>query len=224
LNLTTLTAAAAQFAGDPQQTRYSGLYTNAANLAQQQFALDSKALWKDQAYAIVGGVATGNLPTDFMWEKAVTYSKTGGNSYYALQPITRADLIRNRTDDWTQVTGDPMYYIIDPEEARKQVLIYPYPPSGDAGGTLTLTYYPLPVDLAAGADVPLNGYSLLAQFHVALASWAAWFLLAAEPATEEIRAKRKDLLSIYNDGVTLAVDTFKNTAAAPLRMRGSRAF
>jgi type II secretory pathway pseudopilin PulG len=224
LNLTTLTAAAAQFAGDQQQQRYANLYTQAANLAQQQFALDSKALWKDQSYAIVGGVATGNLPTDFMWEKAVTYSKTGANSYYALQPITRADLIRNRTDDWTQVTGDPKYYIVDPEEARKQIRIYPYPPSGDVGGALTLTYYPLPADLAAGADIPLNAYSLLAQFHVSLASWAAWFLLAAETATPEIRAKRKDLLSVYNDGVTLAVDTFKNTASAPLRMRGSRAF
>jgi hypothetical protein len=224
LNLTTLTAAAAQFAGDPQQTRYAGLYTQAANLAQQQFALDSKSLWKDQSYTVAASEATKDLPADFMWEKAVTYSKTGGSSYYQLTPITRADLIRNRSDDWTQVTGDPIYYLIDPEEARKQIRIYPYPPAGDLGGTLTLTYFPLPADMAAGGDSPLNAYSLLAQFHVSLASWMAWFLMAAETATPEIRDKRKDLLSIYNDGVTLAVDTFKNTAAAPLRMRGVRAF
>jgi hypothetical protein len=224
LNLTTLTTMAAQFAGDPQQTRYPNLYTQALNLGQQQFALDSKALWKDASFAIAGGSASVNLPSDFMWEKAVTYSKTNGNSYYALQPKTRADMIRNRADDWTQITGDPLFYIVDPEEARKTLTVSPFPPSGDLGGTLVLTYFPLPADMAAGGDSPLNAYALLSQFHGSIAAWAAWFLLAAETVTPEIQAKRKDLLSLYNDGVSLATDTFRNTVSAPLRMRGARAF
>ena len=224
MNLTSLTTLAAQFAGDPQQTRYSGLYTQALNFAQQQFALDSKCLWKDSSITIIGGTATYSLPTDFMWEKMVTYSKSGGNSFIELKPISRHELMRNRGDDWTTLTGDPEYFIIDPEEARKQIRIFRYPPSGDVGGTLTLTYYPLPTDLSAGSDSPFNGYALLAQFHIGVAAWAAWMLMQSEADTEAIIAKKKELIQIYNDRVSQAVDTFKNTASQPFRMRGNRTY
>lgn len=222
MNLTTLTAIAAQFAGDQQQNRYTGLYTQALNLGQQQFAIDSECLWKDFPVTVVGGTPSYSMPTDFMWEKLpVMYSKTGDNSNIELTPISRLELARNRGDDWTTVTGDPKNFIIDPEEARKQIRVYPYPPAGDLGGTLTLTYYPLPGDMAAGTDSPLNSYALLAQFHLAIAAWAAWMLLGAETVTPEITAKRRDLLQLYNDTVTQATNTFQNTVSQPIRMRGS---
>lgn len=222
MNLTTLTALAAQFAGDPDQSRYTGKYTQAINFAQQQFALDAKCLWKDSSSAIVAGTATYSLPSDFMWEKMVTYSKTGGNSFNELIPISRHELIRNRGDDWTQVTGQPLNFIVDPEEARKQIRIFPYLPSGDAGGTMVMTYYPLPTDLSSGTDTPLNSYALLAQFHIGIGAWAAWFLLEAEQATSSIVEKKRELLQIYNDNISRATDTFKNTASELMRQRGTR--
>ena len=216
MNLGTLTALAAQFAGDMQQSRYATLYTQALNLAQQQFVLDSKCLWKDDNIAITGGTAAYSLPSDFMFEKLpVMYSKTNGNSNIELDPTNRLELGRNRGDDWTTITGDPQNFIIDPEEARKQILLFPYPPTGDLGGTLTLRYHPYPTDMAASTDSPLNGYALLAQFHTGLAAWAAWMLLGAETATPEITQKRRDLLQVYNDFVTQAVNTFQNTSANP---------
>ena len=225
MNLGTLTTLTAQFAGDAGQNRYTGLYTQALNIAQRQFVLDSKCLWKDDGIAVAGGTAAYSLPSDFMFEKLpVMYSKTGGNSNVELTPISRLELGRNRGDDWTTITGDPQNFIIDPEEARKQITLFPYPPAGDAGGTLTLTYYPLPADMAAAGDVPFNSYALLAQFHTGLAAWAAWMLLGAETATPEITQKRRDLLQVYNDFVTQAVNTFQNTSSEPIRMRGVRTY
>jgi hypothetical protein len=175
--------------------------------------LDSKALFKDQSYTISGGSATGDLPTDFMFERWVTYKGI------ALKPITRAELNGVSGDDWSDDTGDPLYYLIDPEEATKQIRVYPYPPTGDAGGTLVMRYFPLPADLSNGSDVPLNSSALMAQFHVGLAAWMAWLLMANDPSTPAKVKKREDLLSMYNDSVSVATDTFKNTASAPLLRR-----
>lgn len=217
MTLGTLTTLTRVLSGDADGTRYTGRYTEALNFAQQQFALDSKALFVDQSITVTGGTAAYSLNTDFMWEKKVTYNGQ------KLDPISRAELEEvQRGDDWTDDTGTPTHYIIDPEQARRQIRFYPYPPSGDASRTAVLTYYPLPTDLAASGDTPLNSSTLLTQFHMGLAAWAAWFLLANEPQTLEIGAKRKELISIYNDTVSQAADTFKNTAAAIVRRRTNR--
>lgn len=220
MNLTTLTQVAATFAQDPQQTRYSGLFTQALNLAQQQFALDSKALWKDwPATTITSGTANYSLPSDFMFEKLVALNGL------KLKPISRLELeLIKDGDRWDDDTGTPTHYIIDPEEARKQILLYPIPTSNDTGKDLVVTYHPLPADMANGGDTPLNSYALLAQFHIGLAAWAAWYLLQGEPASAALMAKKKELLQIYNDSVSLAMDTFKNTFGETMRMRGNRSY
>lgn len=218
MNLGTITTYASLFCEDPDQTRYtSAQYTSAINEAQRQFALDSKCLWKDAStYTVVDGTAGYSLPTDFMWEKEVTHKGL------RLLPISRATLLGLKGDDWTDDTGTPTNFLIDPEEARKQILLYPIPQSGDAGANLILTYYPLPTDLSSSTDVPLNSSSLLAQFHMAIAEYAAWLLLGFEKATPEFVSKRGGLIRHYNDAVIKATDTFKNTASEPIRMRGGR--
>lgn len=222
MNLTTLTAIAANFAGDKDQSRYSGLYTQALNLGQQQFALDSKRLWKDNAaITVLSGTSAYSLPSDFMWEKDGEVTFNG----IPLNPISRAEILRIKSStDWTLDHGTPTYYIIDPEEARKQITLYPQPTANDAGKTLGLRYFPFPTDMSLGTDTPLNGYALMAQFHVSIAAWAAWYLLQAEQVTDAITAKKKQLETIYNDGVSLCVDTFKNTVSQPLQMRGGRVY
>ena len=217
MNSGTLTTLTSALAGDADQSRYSGKYTQALNLAQQQFALDSQALFKDQSITVVGGTATYSLNTDFMFETKVTYKGE------RLDPISRMELEKEKVgDDWTDDTGEPRYYIVDPEEASKTIRPYPYPASGDAGGTMVLRYIPLPTDMSASTDTPLNSSALLAQFHIGLAAWAAWLLLSYESATDAILAKRQGLLDMYNDSVSRASETFKNTYSEPFRMRGSR--
>lgn len=216
MNLTTLTQVAAQFANDSQQTRYAGLYTQALNLGQDQFALDAKVTWKDwPSTTIVSGQASYPLPSDFMWEKKVTCNGL------MLLPISRAELDRQFTASrWDTLTGTPRNYIVDPDVQKNQLLLFPIPQGNDAGNDLVLTYFALPVDLANGTDTPLNANPLLVQFHIGIAAWAAWYLLGAENATPEMTQKRKDLLQIYNDCVSQATDTFRNTVSAPLRQRG----
>lgn len=218
MNLTTLTLFAAQLSGDENQTRYAGQYTNAANLAQQQFASDTLALFKDQTYSVVSGTAAYTLPTDFTFEKKVTLNGI------KLEPISRADIENvKKSSDWTEETGTPKYFIIDPEAGKTQILLYPIPQGDDAGtNNLVLTYYPLPTDLVAGSDTPLNSASYMAQFHIGLAAFMAWFLMASESSKPEIKSKREELWGMYQTKVTEAIDRYGNTKSAPMRLRGGR--
>jgi len=218
MNLASLTSAVTLFAQDAAQSRYSGLYTGALNQAQQQFCLDSKSLWADwPAVYPTAGQQTFSLPTDFMFEKKVTYNGI------KLNPVSRAELEREMTDTrWDTVTGRPTRYIIDPEKARRSLTLYPIPDANSAGFDLVMTYYPMPADMTQPTDIPLNGNPIMAQFHLGLAAWAAWYLLQGEASDPNIPAKKKALLDIYNDCVSQAAETFQNTASEPIRLRGVR--
>jgi len=205
----------ANFAEDPAQSRFSGLYDDALNRAQEQFALDSKCLWKDApAYSVAVEDAAYDLPSDFMWEKQVLFDGV------ELKPITRARIQMFSENDWqTEDKGDPKFYLIDPEEGSKSIRLYPIP---QEAGTMVLTYYPLPAESTTDSATPLNGYTLLSQFHIGLAAYGAWLLLMNDQSTPEKSVKKAELMKIYSDKVTEAVDLFKNTASAPLRMLGGR--
>lgn len=209
--LTTLQQLCADFCGDPDQTRFSAKYLGNINLAQRQFALDTKALWKDKSWTHAANDADEDLPSDFMWEDEVTY---GG---VRLTPISRHRMNTVFGEDWTDDTAAlPTHFIIDPEQAVKEIVLYPIPSEAK---TLLMRYFPLPADVAAGSDVVLNSSSLMSQFHMAIAAFAAWLTLTFETPTPEIGEKKRELMKIYSDGTTKAVDTFKNTASQPLRLR-----
>jgi len=209
---------ASNFCEDPQQTRFSGLYDDAINRGQEQFAMDSKALYKDAStITVAADDASYDLPTDFMYEKKVTHKGI------ALEPISRSTLeFYTKTQDWSVITGTPKKFVIDPEEARKQILLYPIPQGDDAGANLIITYYPLPAEMTADTDTPLNSSSLMIQFHIGIAAYTAWLLLGNVPSTPEVANKRSDLMKQYMDKVTEAIDTFGNTKSAPIRMKGGR--
>lgn len=235
MNLQTLTTFAAQFAMDPNQTRYtSALYNNALNEAQNQFALDTRALYKDALYSSVANQAQYALPADFMFEKKVTFNGL------RVDPITQADLeIKYRASSWSEVIGTPLYYNIDPAAASGQLggntipagtayqslTLIPIPQGADAlyGNNIVLTYYPLPAAMANPADNPMNGAAFMAQYHIAISQYAAFLLLQSEAASQEMLAKRAELLKLYNENATKCMDRYGDTkAAGPLRMRGGR--
>lgn len=218
MNLATLRDQVAKFIGDPDLTRHTPAdYLTALNRAQEQFALDTRSLWKDTTWTSVANDATYSLPSDFMFEESVYFDGL------LLTPTSRRDFaILSPKTDWTLTTGTPTRFLIDPEEATKQILLYPIPTANDAGKTIAMRYCPLPTALSADTDIPLNSSALLAQFHLGIASFAAALLLDAESATPELMAKKRELMSRYADMSAKAVDLFRNTSSAPWRMRGSR--
>ena len=218
MNLATLRDQAAKFCADINQTRYAqDDYLIAINRAQEQFALETRSLWKDTTFTSAAADATYELPSDFMFEESVYFDGK------PLDPMTRRDFaILSPDTDWTLTTGTPTKYLIDPEEATKQILLYPIPNTNDASKVIALRYFPLPTALSADTDTPLNASLLMAQFHLGLAAYSAWLLLAGEVSSPEIQAKRRDLLAIYQDATEKAVETFKNTVSAGWRMRGTR--
>jgi hypothetical protein len=160
-----------------------------------------------------------------MFEKMVQISADNNTQGgILLTPISRASLeFYTRDHDWQDDNGTPKFYIIDPEVARQQLRLYPNPQGADAGtNNCILTYYPYPTAMAVGTDIPLNGNNLMAQFHIAIAAYAAWFLLAGEPATDDMIKKRAELYKIYQDRVTQAIDRFGNTIQEQIRLIGGR--
>ena len=218
MNYSQVKTLAGNFTADISLTRYSTQqYLDAINYANKEFAYDSKALYKDATtYTVVSETSTYNLPSDFWLERQVTHK---GIELFA---ISRHTLQRSNSNDWTLDTGTPTNYIIDPEEARKQIRLYRIPQGDDAGVNLVLTYYPIPTDLSADSDVPLNSSSLMSQFHLGIAAYAATLLLLFETQTPEIALKRSQLMKIYNDKVSLATSYFGNTPSESMQLRGSR--
>lgn len=215
MNLGSIRTQTSFFVGDINQTRYTTTqYNNAINRAQEQFALETKALFKDTSWTTTSGTATYSLPSDFMWEDYVTYNG------YELKPISRHELNRlNPGSDWTDRSGTPTYFIIDPEQASKVITLYPIP---DDAQTLQMRYFPLPAEVSSDTDIPLNSSDLMAQFHMGLAALAGWMLLSSETMTPEIQAKMQLMMAYYTDSVVKAVDTFKNTASFGIQIKGSR--
>lgn len=222
--LSALRDQTARFCGDPGRTRYSDTeYLTALNRAQEQFAMETRSLWKDTTWTSLANDATyafsAASPTasDFMFEDSIYFDGI------KLEPVTRHDLaILAPKTDWTLTTGTPTRVIVDPEEAIKGILLYPIPTSNDAGKTIAMRYFPLPTALAGDTDVPLNSSALMAQFHIGLCAYAAWLILLTEEVTQANSKKRDDLLAIYNDAATKSTDLFKNTVSATPRMRGTR--
>lgn len=225
MNLQNLTTWASRLAADPQQTRYAGRYTDAINEANSQFALDSRVLFKDQQISVISGQSTYALNSDFELAKKCTLSTinnaTGG---IILTPISRAQLEFSTVDhDWTQDNGTPKFYIIDPELARNQIVLYPKPQGADAGtNNCLLTYYALPATLVNPTDNPLNASPNLTQFHIGLAFYAAWLLVSGEISTPEVEDRLKRLYTSYQLKVGEAIDKFGNTATAPWKLVGGR--
>lgn len=222
MTLSTLREATSRFVGDKDITRYtSAEYLAALNRAQEQFVLESKALWRDVTWTTVSGTATyafsaasADISSSFMFEDWVTFDG------YELAPISRHELQRlNPGDDWTDEEGTPSHFLIDPEEAAKRIRLYPIPQSAV---TLSMRCFVLPTALAADSDTPLNSSALMAQFHIAIAAYAAWLLLLGEETTAGIVEKRRELLDIYTNGRDLAIDTFKNTMSMGIKIKGSR--
>lgn len=217
MNLQTLTETTAALVNDRDQTKFANLYTQALNLAQQQFAFDSQCLFDDHTITVVAGTAGYDLDDNFYKEIRVTHKGL------RLQPMSRETLyFYSRGVDWRTLQGTPIGYIIDPEIDVQQITLFPIPQADDAGDNLILTHSFRPDDMSAATSLPFNNYPLLFPYHIGICYWAAWLLLGYDSATNETMAKRKQLLDMYNDKVTEARDNFKNTQSEGIRMRGGR--
>jgi hypothetical protein len=215
MNRATLKAQAADFAGDPNYTRYTETkYNDAANRAQEQFATDTRALFKDMTpVTTTADDAEYDLPSDFIVEDWVTYD---GDE---LIPASQHDIQKAYGSGWDSLEGTPTHVLINPEEAQKSILLVPIPQEAK---TLAMRYFCFPAAMDDDADTPLNGSTLMVQFHLGLAAFMAWLLMTNEEPTPAIIEKRRELLRIYNDAVNKAIETFKNTASAPIQFKGGR--
>lgn len=217
MNLQELTQVCASLVNDRDQTKFGSLYTQALNLGQQQFAYDSGCLFDDHTITVVAGTAGYDLDDNFYKEIRVNHKGL------RLQPMSRESLyFYSRGVDWRTLQGTPIGYIIDPEIDEQKITLFPIPQDADAGDNLIITFNFIPEDMTTATSLPWNNFVLLAPYRIGICYWAAWLLLGYDTATSENIAKRKEILSMYNDKVTEAVDNYGNTVSEGLRMRGGR--
>ena len=218
MNRGTLRTFASLWVNDPNLTRYTAaIYNNILNIANERFAVDSEALFKDSEYTLVADDGTYALPSDFMWEKE--FELNGDD----IKPVKRYTLSRNaKSSNWKTTKGKPTHVTVDPEEARKQILLYPIPDGNSAGDTLTMVYHAKPTDMSSDSDTPLNGDTYMVRFHMGVAAWAAWALLGYEDLTPEVDAKMAKMWNLYMYYVNEAKDNYDNAASEPMNMRGGR--
>lgn len=214
MNRSSMRTQIADFCGDRNITRFTETqYNTAIDRAQEQFSYDTRALWKDVSYTTANGDADYDLPSDFTWEDWVTYNGK------ELVPISRHELQTRYGEDWASVEGEPTHFIIDPEEAVKELLLFPIPQEAK---TVVMRYFPLPAALSSDSSVPLNSSALMAPFHLGLCAFAAKLLLMGEDPTPAILQKMAMMDRIYLEATSKANDTFRNTASAPINIRGGR--
>lgn len=209
--LRTLTSS---FCEDPSQTKFTvAKYSDSLETAQKQFCLDTKSLYKTQAYVMAVDDADYDLPTDFISDKLVMLNGI------ELEPISRSKLAGLfKSQRWDTQEGTPKYYVIDPMEAKKQLLLVPIPDSIADGTSLELTYSAIPTTMATDAATPFNSSVLMTQFHIAVASYAAWLLLGYLTPTDPIISKRRDLLNTYTGKVNEAIASFGDTKSEPMSL------
>jgi hypothetical protein len=214
MNKAAMRTQVADFVGDKNLTRYpSDQYDRALDRSQEQFALDSHCLWEDEPFTTAIGTATYNLPDDFMWEEFATYDGK------ELTPISQHELQVRAGEDWANEQGPPSHVLVNPAEGAKTFRLWPTPQEVKTG---VLRYYPLPASLSSDASVPLNSTALLAQFHIGICAYAAWLLLMSEDETPAIGQKIKRMERLYSDVWATAQALFKDTASAPIKIRGNR--
>jgi len=204
-------------AEDPAQSRFVSQYSDALNLAQRQFALETGCCTKDSTITVVSGTAAYSLPADFLRAKIVLHKGL------ILEPITRADLaFYNKSDRYDDDEGTPERYTVETREDKKVITLYPIPEASDAGANLVLTYRYVPSDFSSDADTVFDGESMLGSYEVAVAIYAAWTLMGYNRQDQETLVKRAGLFKQYQDKVTEAVEKFGDTKNAKLRIRGGR--
>lgn len=201
---------------DPNLRRHSASdFNDALDDAQREFNYDALVYWKAKTYTSVASTAAYSLPSDFFQEKdRPTFDGI------ELIPITRAELQRGNGDDWTDDTGKPTHYIVDPKEADKNLTLYPIPTSDYASKTISMPYYgDVPV-MASDQDEPWNNSILLRPYQRAVAIKAALLILEQTPPDAAITLQKRELEQKYQEKVNMAAARFGTTKKAPWRMLG----
>lgn len=189
-------------------------YNSALDLAEEQFALDTRCLQKETTLTAVADQAYIDLPTDFMVCVLVRHKGL------KLQPVNRWKLSFQNGEDWTDDVGTPTGYYIDDENER--IYFYPIPQTGDAGAYVTLDYIATPTAISDDATVLLNARALLAIYHPAVVAYAAWQMLSYGPMDQSTLIKRSELMKEYEIYRDRAIDTYNNMADEPIQMKGGR--
>ena len=98
-----------------------------------------------------------------------------------LESISAYELDVLLNSNWADDAGTPDKYYVDLDPNNKKIRPYPIPEAADVSSALVLEYLKIPPALAADADVPLDGHTLLTPYHDALAYYAAASLLNILP-------------------------------------------
>lgn len=206
-------------AEDPQQTQFTTeQYNQAIELAEQQFAIDAKAIIREATITVVAnqasyGTADG-LPSDILMCVLVKHKGL------KLRPTDKWSMSFQSATDWTVLTGTPKAYIFDDE--NQKLLLINIPQAEDAGANLSLLYIALPAAIANDNTVLLSARSMLQAYTPAIVNWAAREVLSYKPMTQETIIKQNAFLKEYMLYRDQCIEVYNNMVDQPIQMKGGR--
>lgn len=203
-------------AEDKDQTRFTETqYNTAIDLAEEQFALDARAIIRETTLTSLADTFEIALPTDFM--VAVLARHKG----LKLRPVTKYGLSWQNGTDWTTMnSGTPVAFYIDDEDEK--IGTVPKPSASEAGANLLLNYVAKPATISSDSTVLLSARSFLQYYSPAVVAWAAREVLTYLPMSPEIKAKMDELMGEYERYKDHCISTYNNMADEPIQMRGGR--
>lgn len=126
-------------------------------------------LQSSTTFQLTAGTTEYSLPVDFMFTNRVTYNG---------QKITQTsfDQLDSGSLGWSQASGQPQQYFIDPYSPTPQVGFVPAPAVGSTG-TIVIQYVQQTTDITSTSVTPFNGWITLTPYHSGLVDYVvcrAW--------------------------------------------------
>jgi len=189
-------------------------YNEAIDLAEEQFAIETRALFDSATLTVVADQAFVALPTNFLVGILVRHKGL------KLRPTNEYDLSFQTGDDWRALKGTPTAFWINEKEERIELV--PRPQTTDAGDNLDLRFAAVPTALTGDSSILLDARAFMAYYHPGIVSWAAWGVLGYQTMSPEVGAKRATLIDEGKCYKEKAIEVYKNLANKPPQMKGGR--
>lgn len=168
-------------------------YNNAANRAQENFAIRTKCL-KTYAYFTTSAATHEYDMTESSLANLLDLAEvrfyTSTTDYDVLVPCTRDELQHNQANR-TGVTGTPIYYCYEDR-------VIEFDCDTEASKTVRVYYYKLPTDMDEDTDVS----TIPTKFHQTLVDFMCWKFAESDELDVERTAYFKRL---YEEGVNNAI-------------------
>lgn len=159
------------------------------NDAQREIVNLTWCVETSTSYVLTAQTTFYSLPTNFIALRsgaAVTFTDSA-NQTYLLQEFSQQKIYESEPDFEHTSVGPPTHYFtrFPGTSATALQIAYLPVPTTTSTGTVRLSYYYMPADLASASDIPFDGFKHLVPYHWAIVDHVTAKIKALESKPDE---------------------------------------